>query len=125
MSDNKPDKIKIDDVEYTRTPASPPAQFVGTDQTDPFVGKYVICRCYSAGVHAGVVVSQVGDVVYLAQSRRLWSWKAMSGVALSGVAVSGLDNGCKVDSTVGLIRLTGVIETLLCSKDSEVSIRDY
>jgi len=67
----KPNVIKIDGGEYTGVPASPPVQFVGTDQVDPFVGKYCICRCYSAGVHAGVVVTQVGDVVQLAQSRRL------------------------------------------------------
>ena len=39
--------------------------------------------------------------------------------------MSGLDSGCKVDSEVALIRLTGVIETILCNKDSEVSIRGY
>ena len=27
----------------------------------PFVGKYVIARCYSAGVHAGEVVSADGE----------------------------------------------------------------
>ena len=29
--------------------------------THPFIGKYAICRCYSAGVHAGEVVSVNGD----------------------------------------------------------------
>lgn len=50
----------------------------------PFVGKYVIARCYSAGVHAGEVVSVDGENVVLKDSRRLWSWKANDGVALSG-----------------------------------------
>lgn len=31
------------------------------EQPHPFVGKFVICRCYSAGVHAGILVSQSGD----------------------------------------------------------------
>lgn len=41
----------------------------------PFVGKYVIARCYAAGVHAGEVVSVDGENVILKDSRRLWSWK--------------------------------------------------
>jgi hypothetical protein len=89
---------------------------------DLFVGKYVICRCYSAGVHAGFFVSQNDDVVVLKDSRRLWSWKAKEGVALSGVASNGLADGCKVDSMVSLIRLTGVIETIACSEKVKVSI---
>lgn len=89
---------------------------------DPFIGQYVICRCYSAGVHAGVLVSQTGDNVILKDSRRLWSWKAKSGVALSGVAQNGLASGCKIDSKVALIRLTGVIETILCAPGTQESI---
>jgi hypothetical protein len=89
----------------------------------PFVGKFVICRCYSAGVHAGVLVSQDGDKAVLKESRRLWKWKANSGIALSGVAVHGIDeNGSKVDAMTD-IALTGVIETIPCSSISEESIR--
>ena len=65
----KPNVIKIDDVEYVRKELQS-LQYVGQGD-DPMIGKYCICRCYSAGVHAGVVVTQVGDVVQLAQSRRL------------------------------------------------------
>ena len=49
----------------------------------PMVGKYVIARCYAAGVHAGTVESVDGENVILSNSRRLWSWKAADGVALS------------------------------------------
>jgi hypothetical protein len=87
----------------------------------PFIGKYVICRCYSAGVHAGVLVSQVGDQAVLKDSRRLWSWKAKAGVALSGLAVNGLESG-KVDTLVDDIALTGVIETIPCSAEAMRSI---
>lgn len=95
---------------------------VKSEAAHPFVGKYVICRCSAAGVHAGVLVSQSGDQAVLNDSRRLWSWKAISGVALSGVAQSGLAQGCKVD-TMTEIALTGVIETIPCSKTAEESIR--
>jgi hypothetical protein len=40
-------------------------------KTSPFVGRYVIIRTYSAGVHAGELVSQDGDIVVLKGARRL------------------------------------------------------
>lgn len=91
-------------------------------QADPFAGEYVICRCYAAGVHAGYLESQSGDVVVLRDSRRLWNWKAQSGVALNGVATHGIATGCKIDASVRLIRLTGVIETIICTKKGKESI---
>jgi hypothetical protein len=87
------------------------------------IGQYVICRCYSAGVHAGVLVSQVGDVAVLKDSRRLWSWTAKEGVALSGVAQHGIKKEkSKVDILNPLIRLTGVIETIPTSREAMESI---
>lgn len=94
-------------------------------QPDPMIGQYVICRCYSAGVHAGVLVSQVGDVAVLKDSRRLWSWTAKEGVALSGVAQHGIKKEkSKVDTLNPLIRLTGVIETIPASQTAQDSIND-
>lgn len=92
---------------------------------DLFQGKFVICRCTNAGVHAGRLVEQTGGVVVLKNARRLWYWKAAKGVALSGVAVNGLASGSKIDTTVELIRLTDVIETISCSSVAEESIRTY
>lgn len=95
-----------------------------TATAHPFVGKYVICRCYSAGVHAGELVSQNGDQVILKNSRRLWSWIANGGVALSGLAVTGLKSG-KIDTVLPELALTGVIETIPCSETAEASINEY
>ncbi|HON48585.1 MAG TPA: hypothetical protein PLZ60_12630 [Kiritimatiellia bacterium] len=91
----------------------------------PFVGKYVLCRCYSAGVHTGVLVSAQGEQAILKDSRRLWSWKALAGVALSGVAQNGLASGCKIDTQNPEIALSGVIEIIPCSAAAEESIRGY
>lgn len=92
----------------------------------PFVGKYVICRCFSAGVHAGELVSQTGDQAVLKNSRRLWSWKVKGeGVALSGVAQSGLASGCKVDAMNPEIALTGVIETIPTTQAAKESINGF
>jgi len=94
----------------------------GAKSGHPFVGKYVICRCESAGVHAGVLVSQVGDEAILKDSRRLWSWTANGGIALSGVAIYGLAGG-KVDVMVPEIALTGVIETIPTTEVARDSIQ--
>ena len=98
---------------------------VAKKETDPFLGKYVICRCYSAGVHAGYFVEQKGDVVLLKDSRRLYTWGSDGGIALSGVAQLGMIQGKKVDVVNPLIRLTGVVETILTSKIAEDSINEY
>ncbi len=81
----------------------------------PFVGAYVIARCYAAGVHAGTVQSVDGENVILSNSVRLWSWKANDGVALSGVAQHGLKSG-KLDSVNPVIYLTGVCELIPVAK---------
>ena len=91
---------------------------------DPLAGKYVLCRSNSAGVHCGTLISQDGDVVVLGMSRRLWSWKAKEGVALSGVAQSGIESGCKVDMTNPIIRITGTLETIVCSDRAKESIEN-
>lgn len=91
----------------------------------PFVGKYVIARCYSAGVHAGFVKHVDGEQVILADSRRLWSWKAKDGIALSGVAQTGVQSGCKIDVVNPKIYLTGVCELIPCSAAAQESIHDF
>lgn len=88
----------------------------------PFVGRYVIARCYSAGVHAGTVVSVDGENVVLSDSRRLWHWKAKDGVALSGVAQFGIKNDSKVDVVNPIIYLTGVCELIPTTMVAQESI---
>jgi hypothetical protein len=89
---------------------------------NPVVGKYCIARCYSAGVHAGEVVSVDGENVILKNSRRLWSWKANDGIALSGVAQHGIKRDCKIDTENPLIYITGVCELIPCTEKAKESI---
>ncbi len=93
--------------------------------THPYVGRYCIFRCQSAGVHAGELVSLDGDRAIVNNSRRLWYWKAKDGIALSGVAQHGLGYGCKIDVRNPQIALMGVIEVIPCSQDAEESIDGY
>lgn len=97
-----------------------------TTTPNPVVGTYCIARCYSAGVHAGEVVSVDGETVVLKDSRRLWSWKAADGIALSGVAQHGLvSNQCKIDTLNPTIYLTGVCELIPCTAKARDSINAY
>ncbi len=118
MSIDQP--IKMLAALKTAEEATTPCQKDGAKH--PYVGMYVIARCYAAGVHAGVVRSVDGENVTMEQSRRLWSWKAKDGIALSGVARSGIKDGCKVDLEVP-VYLTGVCELIPCSQAAEESIR--
>lgn len=94
-----------------------------SQKTDhPFIGRYVIARCYSAGVHAGTVVSIDGGNVILKNSTRLWSWKAKEGIALSGVAQHGIGEGCKLDTVNPEIYLVDVCELIPCTEKAEKTI---
>jgi len=93
-------------------------------QPHPFIGKFVIARCYAAGVHAGTVESVDGENVVLTNSRRLWSWKAKDGLALSGVAQFGIKSDSKVDTTNPLIYLTGVCELIPTTAAAKESISE-
>jgi hypothetical protein len=96
---------------------------ISSQIVNPVIGEYCIARCYSAGVHAGEVVSVDGENVILKNSRRLWSWKAADGLALSGVAQHGIKRAeCKVDTTNPLIYLTGVCELIPCTRAAKESI---
>lgn len=88
----------------------------------PFVGKYCIVRAYSAGVHAGEVVSVDGENIILKDSRRLWSWKANDGIALSGVAQTGIKSDSKVDMVNPIHYITGVCELIPTTDKARESI---
>jgi hypothetical protein len=97
--------------------------FIGDDMSHPFVGRYVICRCKSAGVHAGTLVSADGASVLLNDSRRLWRWVSNGGIALSGLSQHGLKaSKSKTDTMVPEIALEGVIEIIPCSEAAARSI---
>ena len=102
------------------------AQSPAASKPHPFVGQYVIARCYAAGVHAGTVESVDGENVILRDSRRLWSWQAKDGIALSGVAQHGIkEKGCKVDVVNPTLYLTGVCELIPTTDQARESINAY
>ena len=83
-----------------------------------FIGKKVIIRTYSAGVHYGELIEKDGGEVILKNSRRLWYWEtANKGISLSEVANVGLSNNSKVCSSVELNWLQA-IEIIPCTDEA-------
>lgn len=89
------------------------------------IGKFVVVRTYSAGVHAGILIAKKGKEVRLADSFRIWSWtqpETNTG-SLSAVSQYGVGPGSKIGNAVSLIELTEAIEVIGCSERAENSIR--
>lgn len=89
------------------------------------IGKYVVVRTYSAGVHAGVLEARDGREVRLTDSRRIWTWAPANDEsgALSGVAANGVGKGSKIGNAVSSIELTEAIEVIEATATAEASIR--
>lgn len=86
------------------------------------IGKRVIVRTYSAGVHYGTLAQRDGVEVLLRDARRIWRWygaNTLSEVSLRGVDVSQ----SRVSETVSEIVLLGAIEVCPCA-DAAISSLD-
>lgn len=82
------------------------------------IGRKVIIRTYSAGVHYGELVEKDGAEVILKDARRLWYWKtANKGISLSEVANVGLAKDSKACEPVDNIWLIA-IEIIPCTKEA-------
>lgn len=86
------------------------------------IGKRVIVRTYSAGVHFGELVSRDGKECVLRNARRIWFWDGAA--SLSQLAVDGTSkpDNCKFPVAVPEILLTEAIEYIPVSKKAEESI---
>lgn len=91
---------------------------VSQSGVNSLVGKKVIIRTFSAGVHYGELVEKDGKEVILKNARRLWYWKTSNkGISLSEVANNGLSSDSKVCEPVEAIWLEAV-EIIPCSKEA-------
>lgn len=85
------------------------------------IGKQVIVRTYSAGVHFGELASRNGKEVVLKDARRLWYWEGA--FTLSAVAESGVAARSKLSVAVPEIVLTEAIEIIPCSEAAIANLR--
>jgi hypothetical protein len=80
---------------------------IGTDM----VGRHVVVRTYSAGVHLGTLAEREGTAVVLRDARRLWRWAGA--FTLSEVATAGVKRvGSRISATVPTILVTEAIEVI-------------
>jgi hypothetical protein len=86
--------------------------------------KYVIIRTQNAGVFAGYLNQQNGELVTLKNARRLWYWSGAC--SLSQMAMEGTKKAseCKFPCEVDSIDLTQVIEVIDCTEEARQSIKN-
>ena len=86
------------------------------------IGKRVIVRTYSAGVHFGELVSRDGKECVLKNARRIWYWDGAA--SLSQLAVDGTrkPENCKFPVAVPEITLTDAIEYIPVTEKAANSI---
>lgn len=86
------------------------------------IGKYVLVRTYSAGVHFGFLKSQNGKEVVLTDARRLWQWEGA--FTLSAVAENGISGG-RISTPVSEILLTEAIEVIPTSHTAQTQLAEF
>jgi hypothetical protein len=89
------------------------------------IGKFVVVRTYSAGVHAGILAAKEGKEVRLTDAYRIWYWdqpKPGTG-SLSAVASFGVGPKSKIGGPVEVIELTEAIEIIAASETAASSIK--
>ena len=83
---------------------------------NPLIGRRVLVRTYSAGVHIGTLVAAEGMEAHLKDAFRLWEWRN-GGLSLSAVATNGIKGG-KLNRTPEVM-LTNAIEFIPTTPDAE------
>lgn len=89
--------------------------------THPLLGKRVLVRTYSAGVHIGTLVSVNPDNAmecHLKDALRLWKWTD-GGLSLSAVAHNGIKGG-RINRT-DEVTLTNAIEYIPTTPEAEAT----
>ncbi len=88
----------------------------------PMLGKRVLVRTYSAGVHIGTLEDADGMECRLSNAIRLWKWEG-GGLSLSAVANNGIKGG-RLNKT-GEVYLTNAIEFIPTTDDAEKSYEKF
>ena len=87
------------------------------------IGKQCIIRTYASGVFFGELTAQSGRMVEIKNARRLWQFKAASGISLSAVAMVGVDSEkCRFPQPVPSQTILDALEIIPASPECIVSI---
>lgn len=74
------------------------------------VGRFVLIRTYSAGVHFGTLESREGKEVVLRDARRVCYWKGAN--TLNELIARGPGEGSKISEPTARVTLTEAIEVI-------------
>lgn len=90
--------------------------------SNPYIGRRVLVRTYSAGVHIGTLVSAKGMECHLRDALRLWKWEG-GGLSLSVVATQGIKGG-RLNETPEVF-LTNCIEFIPTTEKADKTYARY
>lgn len=95
---------------------------VEENKKHPAIGKYVVARCYAAGVHVGVLRDYDFKTRHatLTESRRIWSWEGA--FTLNAVA-NDAPTGGKISQEVDSVTVSQVEEIIPCTEKAEKALR--
>jgi hypothetical protein len=117
---NKPECIKIDDVEYVRSD-------ILQQKAETVDGlERVIVRSYGAGVFIGYLADKKAELngvnITLKKSKRIYYWAGAC--SLTQLAIDGTcsPNDCKITDAVESQFIANVIEIIPVTKKAELSI---
>ena len=86
------------------------------------VGKFVLVRTYSAGVHCGTLAYLDGKNAVLKEARRVWRWRGAN--TLSELSQQGAEHDwTRISEVVPEILLTEAIEVIPCSEVAELNLK--
>lgn len=85
------------------------------------IGRSVIVRTYSAGVHFGTLARIERTEVLLTDARRIWQWSGA--FTLSAVASKGVGRDSKLSVSVPEILFTEAIEIIPCTEEATANLR--
>jgi hypothetical protein len=88
------------------------------------IGKRVIVRTYSAGVHFGILAKGKGTEVTLTCAKRLWRWRG--GNTLHEVSKSGVNRSeyTRISEEVETICLTQAVEIVPLSPEAWATMKE-
>lgn len=85
------------------------------------IGKFVIVRTYSAGVHCGELLSRSGKEATLGNVRRIWRWRGAN--SLNELSLRGANmEWTRISEPVEENTLTEVIEVIPCTDEARENL---
>ena len=87
----------------------------------PATGRFVVVRCYAAGVHIGILQAADGKSVHLTRARRIWKWTG-GALSCSEIAMVGITGGT-LSVEVPTVFLLDAVEIIPGTAEAEKCLR--